>query len=217
MRKLILTTATVAAAIAGAFADETAFGTFTDTRDGQTYKTVKIGKQTWMAQNLNYKTPRNAQRDFIYSHCYENKKSNCKKYGRLYNRSAARTVCPAGWKLPDTADWRTLVTTAGGPKTAGKKLKSISGWNDYEGKSGNGTNDFGFSAIPSGYNNYNRHFYIFCCNSYDVQVGRVGQWWTATGHDDFMSMKYYDDYADIEGDDGRIILYNAVRCVADAP
>jgi hypothetical protein len=75
MRKLILTTAAVAAAIAGAFAAETAFGTFTDTRDGQTYKTVKMpdGK-TWMAENLNYQTKGG-------SWCYENSADSCKKYG----------------------------------------------------------------------------------------------------------------------------------------
>jgi hypothetical protein len=98
MRKLILTTAAVAAAIAGAFAGEPSFGTLTDGRDGQKYKTVKIGKQTWMAENLNYNTP-NGSRS-CGSRCNDNSRSYCDKYGRLYDWKTATTVCPKGWKLP---------------------------------------------------------------------------------------------------------------------
>ena len=168
MRKLLLTTAAVAAAIAGAFAAEPSFGTFTDTRDGQTYKTVKIGTQTWMAQNLNYQTKGG-------SWCYANKADNCKKYGRLYDWKTAATVCPKGWKLPSYEDGDKLVTTAGGQKTAGKKLKSKSGWdNRDDGKSGNGTDDYGFSALPGGCR-FPKGY---------LNVGNVGGWWAATDDDD---------------------------------
>lgn len=116
-------------------------GTMTDSRDGKTYKTVKIGSQIWMAENLNYRT-----RD---SYCYEDKISNCDKYGRLYTWDAAITACPSGWHLPSHAEWETLVTAVGGESGAGTKLKSTSGWL----KDGNGSDSFGFSALPAGERN----------------------------------------------------------------
>jgi uncharacterized protein (TIGR02145 family) len=158
MHKLLLTTVAVAAAIAGAGCGA---GTLTDNRDGQTYKTVTIGNQTWMAQNLNYKTDS--------SWCYNDSLSYCKKYGRLYNWNAAKKACPAGWKLPDTADWNRLVTTVGGEKTAGRKLKSKSGWKKHADYTG--TDDFGFSALPDGDCDIGNSF---------GHVGIDGNWWSAT-------------------------------------
>jgi uncharacterized protein (TIGR02145 family) len=113
-------------------------GTFTDSRDGQTYKTVKIGNQTWMAQNMNYRTEKR-------SCCYENNPDNCKKYGKLYDWNTANVACPKGWHLPSKGEWTKWITMVGSLR-AGKTLKSKSGWNE----SGNGTDDYGFSALPGG-------------------------------------------------------------------
>lgn len=110
----------------------------TDSRDGQTYKTVKIGNQVWMAQNLNFKADS--------SFCYNNEDSNCAKYGRLYRWAVAGSVCPSGWHLPSKTEWETLFSAVGGESTAGKALKSSSGWSS----SGNETDDFGFSVLPAG-------------------------------------------------------------------
>ena len=114
-------------------------GTMTDSRDGQTYKTVTIGSQTWMAENLNYETSN--------SYCYNDSASYCIKYGRFYIWEAATTACPEGWHLPTKAEFKTLFTAVGGELIAGQKLKSTSGWNDYRGESGNGTDAFAFSAL----------------------------------------------------------------------
>jgi uncharacterized protein (TIGR02145 family) len=201
MRKLLLTTAAVAAAIAGAFAAEPSFGTFTDTRDGQTYKTVKIGTQTWMAENLNYQTKSG-------SWCYKNDKFNCDKYGRLYDWKTAKTVCPNGWKLSSREDWDKLVATAGGKEMAGKKLKSKSGWNDYKGKSGNGTDDYGFSALPGG-----TRYYSY--GNFDY-AGYRGGWWTATEIDSgkaYSRGMKYDDY--VKEYEGYKSGGGSVRCVEE--
>jgi len=159
-------------------------GTFTDERDGTTYKKItltsaKLGSVTWMAENLNIEAGN--------SWCYDNKPDNCTKYGRLYDWQTAKTVCPSGWHLPSRQEWDDLVTAAGGSSVAGKKLKSTSGWNTYSG-SITATDEFAFSALPGGYRHPNGTF---------DYVGRSGFWWTATedlsGNADDRYMRYYDD------------------------
>jgi len=140
-------------------------GSFSDQRDGKTYKTVKIGSQTWMAENLNY--------DANGSKCYKNEESNCQKYGRLYDWNTAMTSCPSGWHLPSSSEWEVLVEIADGYNVAGKKLKAKSGWNWNDGGvSGNGTDEFGFSALPGG--GYYKEWARF------IDVGNHGYWWRAT-------------------------------------
>jgi len=133
------------------------YGTLIDTRDNdKAYKTVVIGAQTWMAENLNY--------NVTGSRCYDNNIANCATYGRLYDWATALTVCPSGWHLPSDAEWTTLADFVGGnPQT---KLKATSGWG-----SNNGTDDYGFSALPGGASATNGNFYY---------VGDRGMWFSSS-------------------------------------
>jgi len=147
-----------------AFAQEK--GTFTDTRDKKTYKTVKIGEQIWMAENLNY----NASG----SKCYGNKPANCVKYGRLYDWNVALKACPRGWHLPNNLEWDKLALTVGDSLTGGKYLKATSGWkNNKNGNSGNGTDVYGFAALPGGMQGFAPD------GDYFSDVGEKGYWWSS--------------------------------------
>jgi uncharacterized protein (TIGR02145 family) len=167
----------------------------TDIRDGKVYKTVTIGSQTWMAENLNYKIEK--------SSCYENDVSNCNKYGRLYDWSTAMKACPVGWHLPTHDEWTLLVNIAGGPDTAGAKLKSKSpGWN--------GKDIYSFSALPGGFRR-DTHNYFYIKNGY---------WWTATEWE-FDASSAYRRYIDkvgsyIIGGTSNKSYELSVRCVQDA-
>ena len=110
----------------------------TDPRDGKAYKTAKIGEQVWLAENLNY----NAEG----SKCFNLKPEYCEKYGRLYNWDMAIKSCPSGWHLPSKGEYEALDKAVGGKDVAARKLKAKSGWF----KDGNGTDDYGFSALPGG-------------------------------------------------------------------
>lgn len=136
---------------------EAVIGQFVDERDGQLYRTVKIGDQVWMAQNLNYgdsaQTP--ALTDATWCGGGESGTENegvCAVYGRLYTWAAAKEACPSGWQLPDTTELKKLFGVVDENSKVGTVLKSVSGWNDYdEGESGNGLDFYGFSAVPAGY------------------------------------------------------------------
>lgn len=171
--------------------------------DGETYKTVnyktvKIGSQTWMAENLKVET-----KD---SWCYDNDESKCEEYGRLYTWSAAKKACPSGWHLPSVSEFETLFETIGGESKAGKMLKSKTGWRD----SGNGTDAYSFSALPAGYRLYNGNF--------DGE-GDVAYFWSSTGSGIEPHYMYLDDnkdYADQENDSEEYEYSGfSVRCLKD--
>jgi len=148
-------------------------GYLTDSRDGKKYKVIKIGEQTWMAENLSYNA--------ISSKCYDDQE----KYGRLYDWSTAKSACPIGWHLPSNEEWNVLVASTGGEKIAGKFLKATSGWK----KNGNGEDKYGFTALPGGYGS---------SVGYINYVGSYGSWWSATEYDDskvysWFMYYYYDD------------------------
>ena len=206
-----------------------------DERDGQAYKTVVIGTQTWMAENLNYAyigIPYNysGNTSDSTSWCYGDNPANCTKYGRLYTWAAAmdsvgtwsangkgcgnnktcsptypvRGVCPEGWHLPTQTEWNTLFTAVGGSSTAGKMLKSTSGWNS----SGNGTDAYAFSALPAGGRNYGGDFYGEGSNAY---------FWGSAVNDSYfaygMSLYYSSDDASL-GNYGKSYGFS-VRCLKD--
>ena len=176
-------------------------GTFTDTRDKKTYKTVKIGTQTWMAENLNYEAKG--------SKCYDNKPANCKKYGRLYNWATAKSACPKGWHLPSKSEYEALDGAVGGGETAGKKLKSKSGWEDWE-YGINGTDDFDFSLLPGGNGHSDGSF---------EGVGIGGVWWSASEYEGYSDDAYHrtlrHDYESARWDSHDKSSLLSVRCVQD--
>ena len=152
--------------------------------EDETYETVVIGNQTWMAKNLNYAVEG--------SRCYGDNtggdsQNRCDTYGRLYNWATAmglqstcnsstcasqvgakhRGICPSGWHIPSDAEWTTLTNFVGGASTAGKYLKATSGWNS----SGNGQDKYGFAALPGGSGYSGGSF---------IDVGNYGYWWSAS-------------------------------------
>ncbi|MDR0517643.1 MAG: hypothetical protein LBH25_11425 [Fibromonadaceae bacterium] len=141
---------------------EDKFGYFTDSRDRQVYKWVKIGNQIWTAENLKF----NAEN----SQCPRGKYVDCEIYGRLYNWSTAMAACPNGWHLPSNKEWTTLVDKVGGKEIAGTKLKA---------KDEGGSDEYGFSALlPNSCKEVNSEIDRAICNM--VGGNPSITWWTAT-------------------------------------
>jgi len=117
------------------------FGSLTDDRDGQEYRSILIGDQWWMADNLNYNSEN--------SYCYNDDEANGERYGRLYNWDAAMIACPNGWHLPTKEEMETLISTLGGEDVAGGKLKDYES-NAWFSPNTGASNISGFFAMPAG-------------------------------------------------------------------
>ena len=118
--------------------DTCEYGTLTDERDGQTYKTVKIGNLWWMAENLNYAYLQPVADMDSGSFCLNDSLENCEKYGRLYPWAIALGICPSGWHLPWYEEYKTMLSDNFYRQS--RMLKSTE-WD--------GTDDYGFAALPS--------------------------------------------------------------------
>jgi len=199
--------------------------------DGNSYYTVQIGGQLWMAENLKTTSYKNGEAipnvtDKVQwsnittgSYCsYYNDESYVSMYGMLYNWLAVsdnRGLAPTSWHIPSDAEWKELEMYLGmSQSTAGKyswrgteessKLKSTNGW--YE--NGNGTNEYGFSALPGGYRHINGSF---------VNMSSYATFWSSTETNSnnafYRSLSYYD---------GKVYRYDynkhygfCVRCIKD--
>ncbi|MDD5529167.1 MAG: fibrobacter succinogenes major paralogous domain-containing protein [bacterium] len=178
----------------------------TDDKEGNTYKTIKIGEQVWMAENLNVSHYRNgdtvpqvqAAKEWINlttgAWCYyENNVENGKTYGKLYNWYAVndpRGLAPEGWHIPTDDEWTILTNCLGGEDIAGGKLKencTTLWWSPNTGA----TNKSGFSALPGGHRGDNN-------GAFGV-IGNGGYWWSATEFNAtyaWSRLMYYD-YANV--------------------
>jgi len=137
--------------------------------------------------------------------------ANGNKYGRLYDWETAKKVCPPDWHLPSEAEWQELVSFAGGDKIAGKKLKATSGWDSNNGQSGNGTDDYGFRALPGGGGAGLKPPVKF------LAAGRQGYWWASTevGTYGAKSLFIRNDDASASVSNSEKENFSSIRCVKD--
>ena len=194
-------------------------GTMKDPRDEKTYKTVKIGDQVWMAENLALEITEINGNPGSTNECWilggNGKKANCKKYGQYYSALAASVACPDGWHLPSASELKKLLDYTGNSID----LKSKKGWNTYQQPSGNGTDKYGFNALPSG----------GCIVATDglcayMEEGKRAYFWTSTVPSDtegvafaFLGAPHADYGFDLAPPQskGPIWMFMPVRCIQD--
>lgn len=201
-------------------------GTFTDGRDGHTYRIVTIGSQTWMAENMAYLPQVDRTNDLSWDEsrywvygCYGRDireavtTDHYKTYGVLYNWPAAMNdACPDGWRVPEESDWRELEHSLGMSDeelslrdwresgAAGKKLRSASGW-----YADSGSNESGFNALPGGLLGYD----AFECKTYGAYFW-IG---TATHTDNAWIRSLLFDTDGVQRIEERKWFGCSVRCV----
>jgi uncharacterized protein (TIGR02145 family) len=160
---------------------------FHDTRNGLIYKTTIINNKIWFAEDLNYFAERS--------------KGYIDRPGNTYNWETAMASVPLGWHIPSQEEWLELIKFAGGKENAGKKLKAKEGWSVEWFANCNGTDDFGFAALPyskaSSRDNYG--------------------WWSSTerGSEAFVVIIENDDSIETRYEGKRNSARKFVRCVKD--
>lgn len=184
--------------------------------DGNVYKTIKIGNQEWIAENLRVVRFQNGDpiyrartEDHWYKYSsdplwciYENNEEYGEKYGRIYNWAAVvdpRGLAPEGWRIPNNEDWDALAEYLGGYKIAGIKLKSTTGWDNYRG----GTNESGFNGLPGGRKAIHGTFYdigaaAYFYSSSDIVSGQSPRIYSLLSGNNLLNIGYghaqYDAY-----------------------
>ena len=221
MTRLLTIYLFIAISVSESFAIVNYMPDLVDSRDKQVYKTVQIGEQRWMAENLRFKLKG--------SHCYKKNETVCKKLGRLYSWASSmmlndyynsaiakdavtmvHDICPKGWRVPTNKDWKKLkyyVTKLGYSDGAGLSLKSKDSW-DQEYRLPAGSDEFGFNALPAGEMNYGGEF---------MDLGASTQFWSSNEYDAYGAYFWRITY------DSRLFekIYDAkdnsfsVRCVED--
>jgi uncharacterized protein (TIGR02145 family) len=200
------------------------YGTMTDL-EGNEYKTITIGTQTWMVENLRTAKYRDGTEipnvtdnmEWVYlttgAYCnYQNTKraDSIATYGMLYNWYAvndAHNIAPTGWHVATDAEWTTLTTYLGGESVTGGKLKEI-GTTHWASPNAGATNQTGFTALPSGFRLIDGSF---------SNMDYYGYWWSATEYNTYRAWRhnaytnfgyFYRDYSQKENG-------YSVRCVRD--
>jgi uncharacterized protein (TIGR02145 family) len=203
------------------------YGTMTD-QEGNVYKTIVIGSQEWMAENLNTSIYRNGDAiptnldDAVWQTTtsgawayYNNDASYACPYGKLYNWYTcvdARQLCPTGWHVPTDAEWTVLTDYLGGEGVAGGKMKTTGTIEAATGlwysPNAEATNSSGFSGAPGGFRDY--------LGVYDG-IGNFGYWWISSeGDADYAwnrFLGYFYGYAD-RGNFNKHFGFS-VRCLRD--
>ena len=172
-------------------------GSFTDTRDGKVYKTVKIDDQVWMGENLAFKTEKGCW-------VYDEIKDYVTTHGYLYSWETASKACPAGWRLPSMQDWWYLSTYLGGDEQAGGRLKET-GTTSWKSPNARATNSSGFTALGSGRSGDKNMEYI----------GTAAFFWTNADDDDAISWcaALSSTYGDLSFEQTEKINGYSVRCI----
>jgi uncharacterized protein (TIGR02145 family) len=175
------------------------YGVINDSRDGKSYRTVKVGTQTWMAENLNYDTANGTA-----SWCYDNDPDNCAIYGRYYYWHTAKKVCPSGWHLPTASEYDLLLQNESSQNPQISLMANTALWHNNL-----GVDSYGFAALPGG------EYALLDGNL----LGNVGFWWTSTENvNSFPSTAYYFELSAEYVPRLAVTLAingNNIRCIAD--
>lgn len=194
----------------------------TDYRDGKIYKTVLIGDQCWMAENINIGEQldgdsQQTNNEEIEKHCYNDDENYCNTYGGYYQwdeimqymtTPGAQGICPEGWHIPQSSEWNILESFLG--NNAGEQLKEIgtSHWRSPN----TATNSTGFTGLPGGY------MHTLGDGGYSLGEGTHGEFWTSTISNDtekaWDRQLYYDSDYLYGGEDFRNSA-KPVRCIKD--